>query len=177
MTLVVRGAAIPRRTAGAVRGVVREMDPAQPVTNVASLSDVVAAASATRRFAAALLSAFAAIALFLAIVGLYGALGVVVAQRRQEIALRLALGAAPDAIRRLVVAQGLGPVLGGLAAGLALGALSAGALGSLLYDVPALDPWSFAAAASVLLAAAGAACAAPAWRAARIDPAAALRAQ
>jgi putative ABC transport system permease protein len=176
MTVVARGAADPAATARALCGLVREMDPAQPVTNVAPLEDVVVAATATRRFAATLLTAFAAIALFLAAVGLYGALGVLVAERRREIAVRLALGAAPDAIRRLVLAQGLGPVLGGLAAGIGLGASAARTLGSLLYDVPALDPWSFTAAAGVLLAAAGTACLAPAWRAARIDPAAALRA-
>jgi putative ABC transport system permease protein len=176
LTLVVRGAGDPAASARAVRAIVTDLDPAQPVTNVVPLADVVAGASATRRFATVLLSVFAGTALVLAIVGLYGALGMLVAQRRREIAVRLALGAAPRAIRRLVARRGLGPVLGGLALGVALAAASAGALGSLLYGVKALDPAAFAGAVGVLLAAATGAAAGPAWRASRIDPADALRA-
>lgn len=176
LTVVVRGAGDPAATARAVRGLAAAMDPAQPVTNVRTLDDVVADATATRRFAAGLLTAFAATALVLAVVGLYGALGSLVAQRRQEIAVRLALGAAPRAVRRLVAVQGLAPVAGGLGLGLLAAATSAGALRSLLFGVGVLDPSAFAAAAAVLSAAAALATAGPAWRASRIDPAAALRA-
>jgi putative ABC transport system permease protein len=176
LTVVVRGTGDPDATARGVRALVASLDPTQPVTNVRSLEAVVADATATRRFAAGLLSVFAATALLLSVIGLYGALGSLVAQRRQELAVRLALGAAPGAIRRLVARQGLGPVLGGVALGCALAASSAGALGSLLYGIRALDPATFAAAAGLLLGAAALAAAGPAWRASRIDPADALRA-
>jgi putative ABC transport system permease protein len=176
LTLVVRGTGDPVSTASAVRGLVTAMDPAQPVTNVRTMDDVVADATSTRRFATGLLSAFAGTALLLAVIGLYGALGSLVAQRRRELAVRLALGAAPRAIRRLVARQGLGPVASGLALGGILAALSAGALDSLLYGVDALDPATFAAAGGLLLAAAALAAAGPARRASRIDPADALRA-
>jgi predicted permease len=176
-TVVVRGTGDPDVTARGVRSLVASMDPTQPVTNVRSLPAVVADATATRRFAAGLLSAFAATAVLLAVIGLYGALGSLVAQRRQELAVRLALGAGPGAIRRLVARQGLGPVLGGVAIGCALAASSVGALGSLLYGIHAQDPATFATASGLLLGAAALATVGPAWRAARIDPASALRAE
>jgi putative ABC transport system permease protein len=175
MTIVVRSQADPSTLAGPLRDAVRSLDPAQPMTNVRLYEDVLQAATATRRFAAALLACFAATALLLSLVGLYGSLGVFVGQRRREIGVRLALGAGARAIGRLVLAQGLRPALFGLLLGLALAAAGAGALRSLLYEVSALDPTTFAATAAVLLATAAAACALPAWRATRIDPAETLR--
>jgi len=175
MTLVVRSESDPAALAGPLREAVRALDPAQPVTNVRLYEDVLRAATATRRFAAGLLACFAATALLLSLVGLYGALGVFVGQRRREIGVRLALGAGARAIARMVLARGLRPALVGLALGLALAATGAGALRSLLYEVGALDPATFATAAAVLLAMAAVACALPAWRATRIDPAETLR--
>ncbi len=113
MTLVVRTTGDPLTLAGAVRSVIRDVDPAQPVTDVRTYADVVAATSSTRRFVAGALAVFAALALGLAIVGLYGALSVTVAQRRMEIGIRLALGARTEAIRRMVFLHGLRPVLVG----------------------------------------------------------------
>ncbi len=175
MTVVVRAEGDPTAVAGPIREIVRRIDPAQPVTGVMRYTDVVAASLGTRRFAALLLSAFAVTALAMALVGLYGALGVYVGQRRQEIGVRLALGAPARAIRGLVLGQGMRPALAGLAAGLVTAALSVGLLRSLLHGVRALDPGTFAAATALLLAATSAACLLPAWRAARIDPAATLR--
>lgn len=137
--------------------------------------ELVSASLGTRRFAPRLLTAFAATALVLAVVGLYGALGVVVGQRRREIGVRIALGARAEAIGGIVLAQGMRPVAGGLLIGLGLAALCVGALRSMLYEVRSLDPATFAGAAAVLLASSAVACLVPAWRAARIDPATVLR--
>jgi putative ABC transport system permease protein len=177
LTVLVRGSGDASALAAPLRAIVRSADPAQAVSDVRLYSDVVAGSFGTRRFAAALLTAFAAAALTLSAVGLYGALGVFVALRREEIGVRLALGASAAAVRAMVLRQGMRPALGGIAAGLAAAALSAGTLRSQLHQVKPLDPWSFAAAACLLLACALAACALPAWRASRIDPAATLRSE
>jgi putative ABC transport system permease protein len=177
MTLVVRTAGDPADLASAVRGVVRTIDPAQPITDVRTYGDAVAATTSTRRFVAGGLGVFAILALVLAVVGLYGALSVTVAQRRMEIGIRLALGARTEAIRRMVFLHGLQPVLAGVVVGL-LGALVAlRAATGLLFEVAPTDPTALAGALAVLLAAGAAACVVPAWRAARIDPARSLRAE
>ena len=175
MTLVIRSSGDPLALAAPVREIVREVDPAQPVTDVRGYEQIVAASTASRRFAAGLLTAFAATALVMALVGLYGVLGVLVGQRRRELALRIALGARAKGIRRLVLAQGLRPVAVGLVVGLGLAATSVGALRSMLFEIQAIDPVTFAAATVVLAGCAVGACLLPAWRAARIDPAGILR--
>ena len=176
MTLVVRSSANAAAVARPVREIVRAVDPVQPVTNVRRYDEIVAASTGTRRFAAGLLTVFATTALVMALVGLYGALSVLVGQRRREIGLRMALGAQAGGIRRMVLRQGLRPVSIGLFVGLGLAAMSVSALRSMLYEVQALDPMSFAAAGLVIVACAVCACVLPAWRAARIDPAMTLRA-
>lgn len=175
MTLVVRTTADPRGRVADVRNVVRAIDPAQPLTNVRTMTEIIDGNNGMRRFAAALLSAFAAASMVMAVVGLYGSLALLVAQRKREIGVRLALGASTVAIRRLVFAHGLRPVLPGLVAGAGLAALGSPALSALLYGVDPLDPLSFGLAALGLGLVAVAACAVPAGRAARIDPATAVR--
>lgn len=175
MTLVVRTSGDAGSFAGAVREAVRRVDPAQPVTNVLPYDDVIAATTGTRRFAATLLTAFAVASVMMAVVGLYGSVALMVAQRRREIGVRLALGASANGIRQLIFSQGLQPVLIGLIAGLGLAALGVPALESMLYGVDALDPATFAWAAVALAIVGGVACAGPAHRAARIDPATAVR--
>jgi predicted permease len=175
MTVVVRAAGDPGPLSSAARDVVKQIDSAQPVTDVRTYDDVVAEANATRRVAAQLLGAFALAAFALAMVGLYGALSVVAAQRRREIGVRMALGARAHEIRRLVLAQGLRPAFAGLVTGLAIAAATAGALQSLLYGITGFDLRTFAAAALILSAGAGLACAVPAWRASQVNPAAALK--
>ncbi|MEZ5285830.1 MAG: ABC transporter permease [Vicinamibacterales bacterium] len=175
MTLLVRTGGDASALAGPMRDAVRAIDPAQPVTDVATYDAVLSRATSTRRFAAALLTLFAVTVVLLAVVGLYGALAVVVGQRRRELGVRMALGAGADTIRRLVLAQGLVPVGAGLGAGAVAAAASAGALRSLLYGIRPLDPATFVGAAALLALGALAACLVPAWRATRIDPATTLR--
>jgi predicted permease len=177
LTLVVRARGDASALAMPIRTIVRQVDPAQPVTDVRQYDDVIAASMATRRFATWLLGIFAATALVMAVVGLYGALGVVVGQRRQEIGVRLALGAKTGEIRRMVLGQGLRPVVAGLAMGLVAAAFAARSLVSLLYELQTLDPATFATTAVALLTSAVAACLVPAWRAARVDPVRALRSE
>jgi putative ABC transport system permease protein len=177
MTLAVRTAGDPLALAGAARAVVRDVDPAQPVTDVRRYDDVIAARTGTRRFVAGVLSGFAALALLLAVVGLYGALSVMVAQRRLEIGIRLALGARVETIRGMVFAHGLTPVAAGVLVGLSTALVVLPAAANLLFEVSPADPVALAATLGVLAVAGAAACAVPAWRAARIDPAASLRAE
>jgi putative ABC transport system permease protein len=161
--------------AGPMRDIVRAVDPAQPVTGVRPYADIVAASTGTRRFAAVLLAIFAATTLVLAVVGLYGSVGVMVAQRKREIGVRLALGASASGIRRLVLAQGLRPVAAGLFVGVVVAANVVQLLDSMLFGIDALDPATFAAGAIVLGLFAAGACLIPARRASRIDPIATLR--
>jgi putative ABC transport system permease protein len=175
LTLVVRTSGDAAGVIAPVRDVVRGVDAAQPVENARLYQDVINASLGTRRPAAWLLTGFAITALLLAVVGLYGAVGVRVGQRRTEIAVRLALGARAAGILRMVLAQSLRPVLLGLAAGLTMAALLTQTLTSFLHHVDALDPGTFAAVAALLVTCAVAACYVPAARAARIDPARTLR--
>jgi putative ABC transport system permease protein len=175
LTFVLRTTGDPASLAAPLRAIVRELDPAQPLDHIERYTSVVARTTGTRRFATALITGFAASALALALVGLYGALGVVVSQRRREIGVRMALGARSPQIRRMVVAQGLRPVALGLSAGLGLAAVASGVLGSLLYRVAPLDPATFAGAGAALASCAALACLGPAWRASTLDPVATLR--
>ncbi len=175
MTLLVRSTGDPTAFAQPVQRILRDIDARQPVTSIESYEDVVAATTGTRRMAAWLLSFFAFSAFTLAVVGLYGAVSVLVGQRQREIGVRLALGARAREIRALVLSKGLEPVALGLVGGLAMSALTVSALRSLLFGVKPLDLATFVGVIAVLLAAALVACGIPAWRASRIDPAATLR--
>jgi putative ABC transport system permease protein len=122
-----------------------------------------------------LLSGFAAIALFLAALGIYGVLAYAVSQRTRELGIRLALGATRHELFALVVRQGMRPVLAGGILGIAGAFASSAVLKSLLFGVAAVDPATYAVAAATLTAVALAACAIPARRAMRVDPMVALR--
>jgi ABC-type antimicrobial peptide transport system permease subunit len=123
----------------------------------------------------ALLAAFAGLALLLAMMGTYGVMSVVVAQRTREMGIRIALGASPSSVVRLIVAEGLRPLLAGTAAGLAGGFVVSRAVAGLLFEVTPGDPAAFVMA-SIVVAAAGALAAwLPARRACRVDPVIALR--
>jgi putative ABC transport system permease protein len=177
LTLVVRTSGDPSALGAAARRVLRDVDPDQPITDVLAYDDVLAKTTATRRFVAGGLGVFSVAALVLAMVGLYGALSVTVAQRRMEIGIRLALGARAQSIRGMVFLNGLRPVVIGLAVGAVAAGFTLRAMGELVFDVPPLDPASLAGAGGVLLMAGIGACLLPAWRAARIDPATSLRAE
>jgi len=173
--LVVRTAGDPLALIPAVRAAVRSVDRELILTDVTSMASLVNVALGGARFAMQLLSGFAVVALLMAALGIYGVVAFVVSRRTREVGIRMALGARAADVLRLVLRQGMAPVLAGLAVGLG-GALALGRLSSaLLFGVPPHDPVTLAAAAAVLTAAALLACALPARRAARIDPAQALR--
>ena len=159
----------------AIRREVAMLEPDVAMRDLESMHKQLARFMAYPRFRAALLTAFAAFALLLAAIGLHGVLGQLVAQRTQEIGVRMALGARPADVARLIAGQGGLPVVAGLAAGLAMAMTAARYLGSLLYEVKPRDPLTLIGASLVLLAVAAAAIAMPARRAARTDPIEALR--
>jgi len=135
----------------------------------------VSTATAPTRIGAVLLGAFGALALLLAAVGLYGVIAYSVSMRTREMGVRMALGAEPRDLLRLVMRQGGRLALVGIGAGAVLAALVGRVLGSLLYGVSALDPIAYVVAATVLLAVAALAAFVPALSAARLDPLRALR--
>ncbi|HYT70881.1 MAG TPA: ABC transporter permease [Gemmatimonadales bacterium] len=175
MSLVLRSTLPPATLTRMVRAAVSEMDKGVPVADAVTMYHHVAETMADRRYPAFVLSLFAALAITLAAVGIYGVLSYTVGQRTREIGVRVALGARPADVLRTVLGGGLrltliGVALGGMAAGLA-----AGALGKLLYGVHPVDPLTFAIVPLVLVGVALLAMAAPARRAARVDPMVALR--
>ncbi|HSB60656.1 MAG TPA: FtsX-like permease family protein, partial [Vicinamibacteria bacterium] len=176
-TLVVRGPGAPAGLVAALKRAVWSVDPTLPLDGVATLQQRRTRSSAQQSFHAAALGLFAAAALLVALQGVYAVLAWSVEQRRREIGVRMALGAAGREVSRLVAGRGLRLAAGGLVPGLA-GAWALGrVLESQLFGVAPTDPPTYAAAAAGVLAAAGLACALPAWRAARVDPAAVLRAE
>jgi putative ABC transport system permease protein len=177
MTLVAKTAGDPLALAGPLRAAVRELDPNVPVAAVRPMTEVVTAALETPRLAGVLLGLFAALALVLSAVGIYGVLSYVVSQRTQEIGIRVAIGADQGRVLRLVLGGGLRLSL----AGIALGSAAALALGRLLasqlHEVRPHDPLTFVTVPLLLLGIALAASYLPARRATRVDPIAALRAE
>ncbi len=176
--LVVRSAAGPAglaALAGAVRAEVGALDPALPVDALRPLAEGVAASMGQTRLMLRLVLLFAAIALALAAVGTYGVLAYTVAQRRQEIGVRMALGAGPGRVLSLVLGQGLALAAAGLGLGLVLTLASRRLLAAALFHVAPSDPWTLAGVVLVLAAVALAAAGLPAARAARVDPAVVLR--
>lgn len=175
LNVVVRATGEPLALAGAAREAVGRLDANLPVSGVRAMEEVVGNATARSRVSSYLLAGFAALALILAAVGLYGIISYGVAQRRGELGVRVALGADRSRILRLIVGQGLVLTVGGLVLGL-LGAFAlTRLLRSMLYQVAPADPLTFAAVPLLLLAVALAASYLPASRAARVDPADALR--
>jgi len=175
MSLVVRARTDPLMLAPAVRREIRALDPEIPVSRVRSMEQVLSASASVRELNVMLLSVFAAVALTLAALGIYGVMAYTVTQRTKEIGVRMALGASAVEVQRLVLRQGL--LLAGI--GVLLGALGAVALGrvltSLLFGVSATDPAIYAAVTAVLAAVALLATYVPARRATRVSPMVALR--
>ena len=177
MTVVVRGTGDPSTLARALKDQVYALHPDQPITALATLPDLVSRSVAPRRVQLLLLGGFAALALVLAAVGVYGVVAYAVGRRTREIGIRIALGATESTVRRTVLVPGLGLA----AIGVLLGAVGAWYVGRLLtgelYEVSPHDPRTLVTAAAVLLCVAWMACEIPARRATRTDPVNVLRSE
>ena len=167
----------PAGMTGAVRQVLREIDPTLPAFQITPLATVVSDTVAQRRFSMMLLALFAGVALFLAAVGLYGVVSYVVSQRTREIGLRMAMGAGPSQIVRMVLGGGMKLAVVGVVVGLAGAYALSTYIETLLYEVTASDVTSYAGTAAILLAVAALACYVPARRAMRVDPLVALQSE
>jgi len=175
MMLVARTAGDAKRVASAVRAAVRSVDPRQPIATPSTMDEIVDLSTAQRRVALTVFAFFSAIALLLAMGGVYGVMSGAVTERMREFGLRAALGANPSGILRLVLRDGLSLALVGLAIGGAGAVLLGRYLGSLLYAVEPRDPVTLGLAGVVVVSTSLLACVVPARRAARVDPMTALR--
>jgi predicted permease len=175
--LAVRTTTDPSALAPLLRTEIARLDPQLAVESIATMDARLGDVVAPRRFSALVLTGFAAGALVLAAIGLYGLLVFHISERRREIAVRLALGAAPRAIVRMVILRGAGLTALGLVAGVAVSFAVTRAIGSLLYQTAWYDALTFGAAPVVLAVTALVASARPAWRASRMEPLNALRAE
>lgn len=175
MNLLVRTEIPPQNLAQEVRAQIAALDPDQPVTNIQTVDDLIDGSRAQPRFITLLFGAFSGTALILVMIGIYAVLAYSVAQRRQEIGIRMALGAEPSAILRLVVGQGLLLAVIGISIGLVLALLITQLASSMLYKVSTLDIYTFTLAPLIFLGTTLLASYMPARRAARVDPTEALR--
>ncbi|HEY3040201.1 MAG TPA: ABC transporter permease [Pyrinomonadaceae bacterium] len=173
--LVIRASGNPLELVAAVRREVHVVDFDQPVSNIATLDQLLDDATQSRRVGMMLLVAFAALAFLLAMMGIYAVLAYFVTQRRGEIGVRLALGAQPRAILSLVLKKGMGLALLGLVIGLMAAFILTRLMASLLFGVSASDPTTFAIISVLLMSIALFACYIPARRAMKVDPLVALR--
>jgi len=175
--LVVRSAKDVSSLATPIQKMIASLDPDLPVKNILTMDQIVGESTANSSFTATLVLSFAGLSLLLAAVGLYGVLSYLVAQRTPEIGIRMALGAERKRVLRLMLLDGLRPALVGLAFGMAASLAITRLIRSVLYGTSPLDPTVFILVILTLLLASTAACLAPAWRAARIDPMRALRSE
>ena len=175
--LVVRTTGDPLALAPTVRDIIRSLDPSLPVPEVRTLADHVAGSIADRRLRAVPAATFAALALALAMVDLFGTLARAVAERRQELAIRAAVGASPGRLVRLVIRSSLTVTGAGLILGTMMGVATGRGLAGLLYGVSPYDPLTLVVVAVVVVLAALTASVVPARRAGRLDPMVALRAE
>jgi predicted permease len=177
MTMAVKTRAQPEEVSSAVTQAIRTVDPEQPVFGVMSMEQVIGAATAERRFSLLLLTLFAALALVLSSVGIYGVMAYTTTQRRHEIGIRMALGAKSADVLSLVLGQGMRLVGIGLGLGLVGAWILSRVLSSQLFGITARDPYTYAAVALLLAGVALTATYLPARRAARLDPMLALRSE
>jgi len=175
VNFVVRAANDSTPLEGSIRNAVREMDSTLPVYNLWSMNELVSKSMVQPRFLALLLATFSGIALFLAAIGIYGVMAYSVAQRTQEIGVRMALGARPLHVLRLVFGQSLGMLLIGTVIGLAGAFALTRLMRTLLFEITATDPLTYVTVIGLLTVVALLACYIPARRAAKVDPLIALR--
>ena len=177
MSLVVKTTVPEASIVPQVRQAVKDVARDVALLNIRSMDDVLVESLSGQRFTLAMFAIFAGVALALAVSGLYGVIYYLVTQRTREIGIRVALGADKARVVRLVMQQGLVLVAGGIVAGLIGAILLSRILGNMLYGVGTHDPLTFAAVSIMLGTIAMLATALPAWRAARVDPVIALRAE
>jgi putative ABC transport system permease protein len=175
-TMIVRTTAKPENVIAAIRGEISRMDPNLPVTDVKTMSEHMNLSLFPARAVASLLAAFGALALALAAIGIYGVMSYGVVQRTREIGVRMALGAARKDVLKLIIWQGMKLAIIGIAIGLAISLISTQFLSGLLYGVSKTDPLTFIGISAILTTVALIACYLPAWRATKVDPMTALRA-
>jgi predicted permease len=175
VSLHVRASGDPATALGMARREVQAMDRLLPITGVFTYGEILGQSLWAPRMGAALLVVFGLLSLVLAVIGIYGVMSYSVNQRTREMGLRMALGADPSEVLKLVVKQGARLALAGIAIGLALSLALTRLVANLLFDVPAHDPLIFVGIPLLLAAAALVASAQPAWRASRVDPTVALR--
>ncbi len=173
--LFVRSSLPRAAVTGAIRKAVAAIDKSQPIMTIFSMDDLLADSISTQRFSVSLLGGFSVLAMILAMMGIYGVVSYTVGQRMPEIGIRVALGAQRRDVVRLILAQGLKPVLIGSGIGLIAAIALSRVLSSLLYGVTATDPATFAIVVLLLTSAALLACYLPARRATKVDPITALR--
>jgi len=176
-TIVVYSSVDPLAISMPVQQQISALEPELPVYNALTMDQILGKTTASQGFAADLLLAFAAVSLLLAGVGLYGVLSYLVTQRMPEMGIRIALGAQRTEVMRVVLVDGLKPVLLGAAAGLAGAAVAGSLIRSMLYGASPYDPLVIVAMIACLLSTAIAACVIPAWRASHVDPMQALRSE
>jgi len=177
ITITARTTGDPLAAAPEVRAAAAGVDRTQSVYDVETMAQSLARSIAPRRFNMMLLIAFAAVALFLATLGIYGVVAYAVAERTNEIGIRIALGAQRARVVRMIVAQGMASVVAGIVVGLLAASMATRVLAGLLYGVEATDVPTFAIATATLAGVALLACCAPALKAAFVDPVIALRAE
>jgi putative ABC transport system permease protein len=177
MSIVAKTTGDPMALAAAVRAEVRALDPHLPVAQVRPMTEIVATSLSEPRFTSVLFGVFAGLALLLAAIGVYGVLSYLVTLRTREIGIRVAVGAGPRDVLRLVLGRGLALSVGGIVAGLIAAVPLARLVATLLYEVSALDPLTFVAVPIVLSVVALVASALPARRATRVDPVTALKSE
>jgi len=175
MTLVVRSKADPIPLTSSIRAIVQSVDPDLPISEVRTMEQWMSDNVAQARFNTLLLGIFSAVALLLALIGVYGVMSATITERTHEIGVRMALGATPRDIWRQTLAAGAIIILAGLSTGLAASLMLTKLLASLLYEVKPGDPTTFALVTTVLAAVALLACYVPARRAMRVDPMISLR--
>jgi putative ABC transport system permease protein len=175
MIFVIRTASVPAAISSAAQQAIHSLDPTQPISRITPLENYVGLSVQGRRFALILIGVFAAIALALSVVGIYGVTAYSVAQRTREIGIRVALGAQRGELFGLLLRQGMLLVMYGVIAGVLASVAFTRFLASLLFDVQPTDPATFASVVLLVVAGAAAACFIPARRAMRVDPIVALR--
>jgi ABC-type antimicrobial peptide transport system permease subunit len=175
--LVIRASVPPTSLLPAVRGVIRDVDPEQPISDVRTLSELLASQTAPRRAQVRVLAALAVVALLLAGVGIHGLLAFTVAQRQREIGVRLALGAEPAGIARRVAWDGVRLVLIGAVPGLLVAYWAAHSIRSMLFGVPRADPATIGVAVGLCVFTALIGASVPALRAVRVSPLTVIQAE